>query len=386
MAPPAGNLYAHAFATDAETERAFRAGLAGREARVHRGKLKLALRTLAAEPSAPLVFVDLDGVREPESAGRELAAVCALGTVLIAVGSTDTAHLNRALLREGVADYLVKPLTATAVKDACAAALDDERDRTYAGRLIAFAGTAGCGSSTLVAALAQGVADGGRTALVVDLDPLAGSLSRHLAAEPSGDLPALLAGIVPVVPEDPDEPARLDASIGSEQLESVCTPAGAGLSLVAYPSRGALPEAPSPLAVNTLLEHLANRAHTVLVTGAHDPDVRSEVLIRSDSRVLLYEPTLTSISTAVQCLAMLGTEHPATLVQCHPRARKSTLTPAQIRFALADRRPDVAIPFEPALHAEATGRRSAGSTSRAYRGAVREVAERVFGEAPPAPS
>ena len=63
-------------------------------------------RTLAAEPSAKLVFVDFDGVPEPETAARELTAVCAFGTALIAIGSTDTAHLTRALLGQGIADYL----------------------------------------------------------------------------------------------------------------------------------------------------------------------------------------------------------------------------------------------------------------------------------------
>ena len=384
MAPPSTALFAQAFAADAETERALRAGLAGREAKVQRGQLTLALRTLAAEPSAPLVFVDLDGVEDPERAAREVAAVCALGTVLIAVGSTDTAQINRALLGEGIADYLVKPLTATAVRDACAAALDDTRDRIYAGRLVAFAGSAGCGSSTLVTALARGIASGGRTALVVDLDPISGSLSGRLAAEPAGDLPGLLAGIVPAAPDDSDEDAPADASIHSGQLDSVCAPAGPGLALVAYPRRGALPDAPSPAAVTTLLEHLANRAHAVLVTGAHDPDLRAGIMNRADARVVLYEATLTSISTAVQALTLLGTEHPVTLVQCHPRAPRSTLSPAQIRFALAERRPDVIIPFEPALHAAAVaGRTRSRAARKEYRKAIHQVAERVLGEAPP---
>ena len=382
MAPPATSLHAQGFATDAATERALRAGLAGREARVQRARLKQAVRTLAAEPSAPLVFVDLDGLEDPQVAARELASVCARGTVLIAVGSTDTAHFSRALLREGIADYLVKPLVPAAVADACVAALDDAPDRTHAGRLIAFAGSAGCGSSTLVAALARGVATGGRTALAVDLDPLAGSLSRRLAVEPSGDLPALLAGLVPVEPADSDEPVHTDALIDSEQLDSVCAPAGPGISLVAYPPRGALPEAPSPDAVGALLENLANRAHAVFVTGAHDPHLRTEIMNGADARIVLYEPSLTSISAAVQCLAMLGPAPPATLVQCHPRVRRSTLAPAQIRFALAERRPDVVIPFEPSLHAATVGRERVRSPRKAYREAIREIAATVFGEAP----
>ena len=93
----------------------------------------------------------------------------------------------------------------------------------------------------------------------------------------------------------------------------------------------------------------------VLVAGLFDPDARTEIMQQADARLLLYEPTLPSISAAVHCLTLLGSEHPTILVQCHPRMRRSALSPAQIRYALAERRPDVIIPFEPALHAAATG-------------------------------
>ena len=393
MATASGNLVARGFAADAETERALRAGLSGREARIQRGRLAVALRTLATEPSSRLVFVDLDDASEPEAAARELVAVCALGTALIAIGSTDTAHLTRSLLRQGIADYLVKPISAAAVRAATAKALDDLPERPYAGRVVAFAGTADIGTSTLVAALARGVAAGGRTASIVDLDPEKGTLSALLGAEPCGDLSELLAALDPDRTAVPGEPADRDGTIdfappvSPEELDGVCAPADAGISLIAFSDSGRPSSRPSPAAVLALLEHLANRAHVVLVTGVLEPDARIEIMGRADARVLLYEPTLSSISAAVHCLALLGPEHPATLVQSHPRMRKSTLTPAQIRYSLAERRPDVVIPFDTALHAAASGgaRARARSPGEGYRRALRQVAERVIEDpAPPA--
>ena len=210
MAPPSGSPYARGFAADAETERALRAGLAGREAKVQRGRFAAALKTLVTEPSSQLVFVDLDGAPAPEAAARELAAVCAFGTALIAIGSIDTADFTRALLQHGIADYLVKPISAAAVREACAAAQDDLPERTYAGRVITFAGTAGSGASTLVAAIARGLAAGGRTAVVVDLDPVGGTLSTGLGAKPAGDLTALLATLEPGQRGESDERADPD--------------------------------------------------------------------------------------------------------------------------------------------------------------------------------
>jgi len=389
MAPPADSLYARGFAADAETERALRAGLTGREVRIERGRFQAALQSLAAVPSPKLVFVDLDGVADPEGAARELTAVCAIGTTLIAFGSADTADYTRRLLRNGIADYLVKPVSAAAVREASATALDDTPERLYAGRVVAFAGTAGCGASTLIAAIARGVASGGRTASVVDLDPVSGTLGALLGARPAGDLPAVLATLVADEPDtgfppDSDEPAESDTALSPERLDSICAPANAtGVSLVAYSSGGPVPETPPPSAVHTLLGHLANRAHVVLVTGLFDPETRTSLMQQADARVLLFEPTLPSISAVVHCLAQLGSDHPAVLVQSHPRMRRSALSAAQIRYALAERRPDVVIPFEPALHAAATGEARDRAPGKPYREALRQVIERaVEGPAP----
>ena len=379
MARAPESLFARGFAADARTERALRAGLAGREARVQRARLDVALRTLATEPASKLVFVDLDGVPEPEAAAKELLAVCAFGTALVAIGSTDTARLTRALLRQGIADYLVKPISAAAVREASATALDDAPERTHAGRVVAFTGSAGSGTSTLIVSMVRAIGAGGRTAVVVDLDPLAGTLSALLRTRPAGDLSGLLAALAPGAA---GESGRAPTPA---QLDGICASAGDRVSLVAYPLAGPLPAPPSPAAVHTLLEHLANRAHVVLAAGILDPGTRTEVMREADTRVLLYEPALPSIGAAVHCLALLGPAHPVTLVQCHPRTRRSALSPAQIRYALADRRPDVVIPFEPALHAASTGETRHRSPGKAYRAALREVMERVVeGPAPAA--
>ena len=391
MAPPSENLYARGFAADAVTERALRAGLAGREVRIQRGRFKAALQALVSEASPKLVFVDLDGVPDARAAARELTAVCAIGTTLIAFGSIDTADFTRTLLRSGIADYLVKPISAAAVREASARALDDAPERMYAGRVVAFTGTAGSGASTLVAAIARSVATGGRTASVVDLNPVSGTLCALLGATPAGDLSDLLttldAGAADLdQPPDPDEPSDSgpDPTLSPEQIDRVSVTADtAGISVVAYDPFGPVPESPSPPAVRTLIENLANRAHVVLVAGASDPETRTATMQEADARVLLYEPTLPSISAAVHALAQLGPEHPTILVQSHPRMRKSALSPAQIRYALAERRADVIIPFEPALHAEATGEGRSRAPGKPYLEALGQVIERaVEGPAP----
>ena len=378
MPLPSDSLYARGFASDAGTWRALRAGLAGRKVKLQRGRLAMALRALASEPAAKILFVDLDGVAEPEVAGRELAAVCAFETMVIAIGSTDTAHFTRTLFQYGIADYLLKPITPALVREACASVTDDLPERSYAGRVIAFSGSAGSGTTTLVAAVARALAADGRTASVVDLDPVSGRLPALLEVEPADGLSALLVAL------GSDASADSETSVVSDHVDRICTPADAGMSVIAHAPTDALPPAPAPATVHTLLGHLANRTHVVLVTGFPDPDMRLEIMQRADARVLLYEPTVSSLSAAVRSLALLGTKLPTTLVQCLPRAPRSALSSTHVRYALGDRRPEVIIPFDGALHAAATGQKSR-RPGRAYRSAVRRVLECVMENAALAP-
>ncbi len=253
---PAGPAAALAFATDAETEVALRDGLFGYEnvsseggdPQVWQGGLRAAIAALADGHSAPLIFVDIDGIPYPAGAIHELASVCEVGTVVVAMGSDASARPGRELLLAGVSDYA-----------------------------------------------------------------------------------------------------------------STATP----------------PPAPSVSSVRALLGHLANRTHLVLVTGFPDPDIQLAIMQHSDVRALLYEPTLPSLSAAVRGLALLGTSHPATLVQSCSRTPRSALSSAHIRFALSDRRPDVVIPFDRGLHAATIGEKFR-RPGRAYCSAVRKVMDFVM--------
>ena len=368
MAPPPKSLHARGFAGDARTERALRAGLAGRDVKVQRGRLTDALRALASEPAARLVFVDFDGVSQPETAARQLSEVCAFETALVAVGSTDSARFGRALLQHGMADYLVKPLSAAIVRETSQALTEDAPEQLYAGHVIAFAGSSGSGVSTLVAAVARHAAAEGRTASIVDLDPVSGKLATLLGVEPKDGLASLLASLGPQAAED------AEPSIDPDRIDGISAPADSGISLLAYPPSGPLPKPATADGLSALFRRLANRTHVVLATGMSDPETQLQIMREADARVLLYEPTMPSVSAAVRQLERLGTDWPATLVQCSTRGRRYALSDAQVRYAIADRRPDVVLPFEPALHADSIGKAPV-RPGRAYRKALLRLME-----------
>ena len=353
-----------AFPTDAATERTLRQALAGREAaKILRGKLSDAVGVLAKAPSPKLVIVDLDGAAEPEAAFGQLRTVCSFGTEFVGLGSIDSTSFARVLLHDGFTDYLAKPVSVADVREACAAVLDDVPSRDYAGRVIGFVGSGGSGVTSLVAATAREIRARDLNCIILSFDPV---LSESFGIEPSGDLSELLlkleAGEVPEF-EPFDRPEDVDAE---------------GVAVVAYSRLDALPVVPSSSTGQTLIRLLANRAARVLLAGVPDPAMLSELMKLTDARVVLYEPTLVSINVAVRCLALLGPEHPALLVQSHPRVRRSSLSSAQIRYALGDREPDIVLPHEAALNRQLASASAWPSTSRRYRKTLKQAVERVL--------
>ena len=94
-----------------------------------------------------------------------------------------------------MSDYLVKPITAEAVAAAAARALGAFEGETPGGRLVAFAGTGGSGTTTLAAATALAASMRGHYVSVLDLDRTAFAASLMLDVEPATGLVELLSTV-----------------------------------------------------------------------------------------------------------------------------------------------------------------------------------------------
>ena len=205
--PPSRPAAALAFALDPETEDALREGLLHFEGptpecddpQVWPGGILAAVTALSEGHSSQLVIVDIDGIPYPAGAIHELAEVCEIGTVVIAVGSDDSARINREILLAGVSDYLVKPVTAAGVREAAALATDPDRNFPTGGHVAGFAGTGGSGTTTVAAATALHAAAQGRYVSVLDLNRTVPAMALLLDVEPSAGLDQLLdvAGRMP---------------------------------------------------------------------------------------------------------------------------------------------------------------------------------------------
>ena len=356
-----------AFAVDAETEKVLKEALTGRGAQVQRGDMGVAIKTLAASASPRLIFVDLDGSEFPIGRIHELAAVCELGTLVVAISSNDTARFTRELLACGVSDYLPKPVSVSDIHEAMSTALKDEETaaRLYAGRVIAFASCGGSGATTLAALTAHAAAAQGSYVSVLDLERTSGALPLMLDIEPAVGLDELL------------DLAATEAEPTPDLLDGVRTVAAPRISVYGYRLGDSLPPQPTAGAVQWLTEQLASRSHLVIVDGLTDTDTLFSVLENADERVLVFEPTLVSLNRLVRRMAMLK-DRQAVLVENHTRAAKNALAADEVRYTLAGRDPDVVIPFDSRLPAATNYGWPDRTLSKKYRKALDQLTGRFI--------
>ena len=336
-----------AFATDPESESALRAGLSHHPLpQVWPGDLRTAVATLGAGHAPRLLFVDLDGTPYPAGAIHELASVCEVGTEVIAFGSNPTARFSREILLAGVSDYLVKPLTADAVREAAgrvgAATGAVATAADPGGWSVGFAGTGGSGSTTLAAATALLAAERGRYVSVLDLDRTFPALAFLLDVEPASGLVEVLS-------------TAARASLHPEMVDAMRAKRSDRISVYGYPWN-AVPAPPPPAwAVCELLQELQRRSHLVIVDGLDDPATRLALLAITDGRVLVVEPTGTGAPVGARLLErlgpMAGPERAALVVQNHTRAGKAKAGAKVLREAGVEPAPEVVVPFESTLSA-----------------------------------
>ena len=218
----------------------------------------------------------------------------------------------------------------------------------------------------------------------MDLDPVAGR-ARHLTGtRPNLALDATLLRLeVELQEQDDAEEEGRDAETALTRTEidaRLAVPVQPGLGLVAFPDPESPPEEPpTGRSVQRLLNGLANQAQVVLVIGLTEPDVQMAVFETADARLIAYEPTLASIGYATHLLALLEEARGTTLIECHPRGPRTSLTPREITQALAGRRPDVVIPFEPALWAQAGGRKKRRPPGKRYLQGLQSVIATAIG-------
>ena len=162
-----------------------------------KGGLRNAVQSLSIAASPAILMVDLSESGDPLNDINGLAEVCEPGTVVIAAGQVNDVRLYRDLLASGIHDYLLKPLSASQVRDALtqaqavfAAPRHGEGDTAKPHVSAAVVGTrGGVGASTLATSLAWLFSvDHKRPTALLDLDVHFGTGALSLDLEPGRGL------------------------------------------------------------------------------------------------------------------------------------------------------------------------------------------------------
>jgi len=157
------------------------------------GNIDTALQIMTSLKESPRhLIVDVTGSTMPISDLTKLANVVDPSVNVIVIGERNDVGLYRSLLRIGVQDYLVKPLTTELVRRAIAPQGTDTSERM--GKVLSFVGArGGVGVTTIATSLAAHLADTTRRRIAyIDLDPYGGAAAAMLGITANNGLIELL--------------------------------------------------------------------------------------------------------------------------------------------------------------------------------------------------
>jgi pilus assembly protein CpaE len=293
----------HAFCSRPEMADLVRTASADR--RMERAKTQILEGGLAAavahyqnQSTPPLVFIESLDAAAPllEGLGK-LAEVCDPGTKVIVVGAANDISLYRELMRRGVSEYLVPPLSPLQLIAAITALYADPA-QPFIGRQIVFCSAkGGAGASTLAHNIAHLISERmGANTVLVDLDLAFGTAGLDFNQDP-------LHGIADAL----GQPDRLDPVL----MERMMAKCGDHLSLFAAP---ASLERDYDIATETFEEVTgkirASTPYVVLDLPHAWTSWKRRLLVTSDDVVIVAEPELASLRNAKNILDLVRAARP----------------------------------------------------------------------------
>ena len=224
---PAPRVSVQAFCETVETAAAVQS--AGEDRRLGKAHLKIqmggmaaAIEAYRAAPTPNVIVLEADSRGDILAGLDQLATVCDSGTRVVVIGRINDVMLYRELVRRGVSDYVIAPITAIdVVRSICN--LFSAPEAKAVGRIIAVVGAkGGVGASTIAHNVAWAIArDLAMDSVVADLDLAFGTAGLDYNQDPP-------QGIADAV----FSPDRVDTAF-MDRLLSKCTD---HLSLLAAPA------------------------------------------------------------------------------------------------------------------------------------------------------
>jgi pilus assembly protein CpaE len=309
-APPTANDYiaaaprisVQAFCESEETAAAVRS--AGEDRRLAKAHLTVKVGGMAAAvdayhnaPTPNVIVIESEGQSDILVGLDELATVCDPGTRVIVIGSEHDEAPYRELVRRGVNDYVVGPVSALdVVRSICS--LFSASEAVTVGRVIAVVGAkGGVGASTVAHNVAWAIArDLKLDSVVIDLDLAFGTASLDFNQDPA-------QGIANAV----FQPDRPDSAF-IDRLLSKCTD---HLSLLAAPATLERVYDFGSNAFDAILDTLRMTTPCIVLDIPHQwAGWTKRALEGADDILVVAEPDLANLRNAKNLLNVLKASRP----------------------------------------------------------------------------
>ena len=344
------------------------------------GGLPAAVATYQSQPTPSLVMVEsADPGPELLALLDRLAEVCDPGTKVLVIGAANDIALYRELMRRGVSEYLVPPLTPLVIVRAVTGLYSDP-SAPFIGRQIAFCGAkGGSGSSTIAHNIAYSITERLQTgAVLVDLDLPVGTAGRDFNQDP-------LQGVVDAL----SQPDRLDPVL-MDRMMARCTER---LSLFAAPASLDGDYDISAEAFEEVTQKIRAAAPFVVLDLPHVWTAwKRKILLSSDDLVIVATPDLASLRNAKNVIDLVRRARPN---DAPPRLVINQVgVPGRPEIPVKDfgealgLTPALCLPFDPKLFGQAANNgqmlTEVNPKSRSAEG-IDHLAEQIARREPPAP-
>jgi pilus assembly protein CpaE len=315
-----------------------------------KGGLRNAVQSLSVSASPQILLVDLSESGDPISDINGLAEVCEPGTVVIAMGQVNDVRLYRDLMLSGLQDYLLKPVSPDALRDAVAhaqmilnAPKNDDGAREHSHLSTAIIGTrGGVGASTIATSLAWLLSERmNHLTGLLDLDVHFGTGALALDLEPGRGLTDAI-----------DNPSRIDGLF----IERAMIKANEKLSILSAEAPINSPILTDGSAFFQLQEEFRLAFENTIIDLPRNMLIAYPHLLQDVNVVVVVcELTLASARDAIRLLAWLKANAPScqTFVVAN-RVQAGGLEISRKDFESSiERKVDLLIPFDPKATAQA---------------------------------
>lgn len=275
---------------------------------------------------------------------EELAGVCDPDTKVIIIGAANDISLYRELIKRGVSEYLVPPMSPLhLIRTVSGLYLDPEAP--FSGKTVAFIGAkGGVGASTIAHNTAWCISENAQSdCVLVDMDLSFGTAGLDFNQDPAQTLGDALA-----------DPERLDEAL-LDRLLVRCTDR---LSLFSAPATLDKDWDFGPEAYETVLDTVRRQAPFIALDLPHtwSPWVRQTILT-SDQVVVTVTPDLASLRNAKNLFDLVhasrpNDDPPKVVVNMAGIAKRPEIPVKDFADALGVQ-PVLVLPFEPQLFGKA---------------------------------